>query len=199
MNLSFLSFEMNKSINNKKEKIIYADDNYEPIHTLFKLRLPALVIWLILGIGISFVTSRFEAVLEKNVQVAFFLPFIVYIADAIGTQTETIYSRNLKTGKAKFGHYLHKETVLGIVFGILFGLISGAIALVRLHNELLAISVGIATFSAIAIAPIVALIVTHIFQRLHRDPAASSGPVTTVIQDMTSVIIYGVVCSLIIL
>lgn len=190
---------MSKSITNKKEKIVYVDDNYEPIRTLFKLRLPALIIGLILGIGISFVTSRFEAVLAKNIQVAFFLPFIVYIADAIGTQTETIYSRNLKTGKAKFSNYLHKETILGIIFGILFGLVSGAIALVRLQNKLLALSVCIATFAAIAIAPIVALTITHISQKLHRDPAASSGPVTTVIQDMTSVVIYGVVCSLIIL
>lgn len=66
----------------------YADDDYESIGTLMKLRAPALVIGLFLGIGISFITSRFEEVLSHNLRVAFFLPFVVYIADAIGTQTE---------------------------------------------------------------------------------------------------------------
>src|SRR5574344_2649295 len=102
---------MSKSITNKKEKIVYVDDNYEPIRTLFKLRLPALIIGLILGIGISFVTSRFEAVLAKNIQVAFFLPFIVYIADAIGTQTETISSTTLNNGKAILSNFPHTESI----------------------------------------------------------------------------------------
>lgn len=97
-------------------KIKYADDNYEPIKTLFKLRLPSLIIGLGLGICISFVTSNFEEVLAQNVQVAFFMPFVVYISDAIGTQTETIYSRNLKTGNVKLGRYLRKESLLGMTF-----------------------------------------------------------------------------------
>jgi len=65
-----------------------------------------------LGIIISFITSRFEEVLSSNIQVAYFMPFIVYIADAIGTQTESIYSRNLKNKKTKFITYLHKESLI---------------------------------------------------------------------------------------
>lgn len=180
-------------------KIQYADDDHESIKTLLKLRCPSLVLGLFLGVGISFLTSRFEEVLSQNIQVAFFMPFIIYIADAIGTQTESIYSRDLKTGKAKFRTYLHKETIIGLTFGSIFALTAGTIASFWLHNNLLALSVTIATFLAISIAPIIALIITHIFNNLHKDPAAGSGPITTVIQDMTSIIIYGVVCSIIIL
>lgn len=186
-------------IMNNKKTIIYADDDYESIGTLFKLRAPSLIVGLILGLGISFVTSSFEEVLSHNIQVAFFLPFVVYIAAAIGTQTEAIYSRDLRSGKAKFTKYLHKEFALGIIFGIVFGAFSGAIALFWLKNRLLAISVGLATFIAIAVAPIIALLVTHIFKLIREDPAAGSGPVTTVIQDMTSIVIYGIVTSMIIL
>ena len=60
-------------------------------------------------------------------------------------------------------------------------------------------SVSIATFIAIATAPIVALLVTQAFQSIKEDPAAGSGPISTVIQDMISVLIYGIVCSIIIL
>ncbi|HMT01657.1 MAG TPA: magnesium transporter [Candidatus Absconditabacterales bacterium] len=177
----------------------YADDDYESIGTLLRLRAPALVLGLVLGIGISFVTSRFEEVLSHNVQVAFFLPFIVYIADAIGTQTETIYSRDLKTGQAKLSNYLRKEFALGIIFGALFGVSSGLIVLFWLKNTLLALSVSLSSFLAIATAPLIALAVVHIFQSIHKDPAASSGPIATVIQDMLSVLIYGAVTSLFVL
>lgn len=183
-------------MNNKTQ---YADDDYESIGTLLKLRAPSLIIGLILGVTISFATSRFEEVLSRNVHVAFFLPFIVYIADAIGTQTESIYSRDLKTGKAKLINYFRKELALGLIFGAVFGVFSGAIAFLWLRDNLLTFSVAIATFSAIAIAPMIALFVTHIFKSIHKDPAAGSGPITTVIQDMSSVVIYGIVCSIIIL
>jgi len=181
------------------QKIEYADDNYEPVKTLFKLRAPSLFLGLVLGFGISFITSHFEEVLYSNIEIAFFLPFVVYIADSIGTQTEAIYSRNLKTGKAKFSRYLRKELTLGIVFGVLFGLISGLVSFLWFNDSKLTLSVTLGTFFAILFAPIIAIIVTHIFQLLHKDPAAGSGPITTVIQDMTSVLIYGVICSLILL
>lgn len=180
-------------------KTSYADDDYESIGMLLKLRAPALVIGLFLGIGISFVTSNFEEVLSQNVQVAFFLPFVVYIADAIGTQTEAIYSRDLKTGKAKFSNYLRKELTLGIIFGLIFGGFSGFMSFLWLHDSLLSLSVAIASLFAITTAPLVALLVAYAFQAAHKDPAAGTGPVATVLQDMLSVVIYGVVASIIIL
>jgi magnesium transporter len=179
--------------------ILYADDDYESIATLMKLRAPSLILGLVLGIGISLTTSRFEETISKNIQVAFFLPFIVYIADAIGTQTESIYARDLRTGKAKFINYLKKEFVLGIIFAALFGLFAGFITWVWLKNELLSYSIGIATLAAVASAPIIALLITEGFQLLGRDPATSSGPIATVIQDMISVVIYGSICSMILL
>lgn len=185
-------------MNNHKEDL-YADDDYESIGTLLKLRTPALLIGLFLGIGISFVTSRFEEVLSRNVHVAFFLPFVVYIADAIGTQTEAIYSRDLKTGKAKFSNYLKKELILGIVFGSIFGFFSGTIVFLWFHDILLSLSVSIASFLAITTAPLIAILVAHTFQLVHKDPAAGTGPIATVLQDMISVVIYGMVASVIIL
>ncbi|PIR94869.1 hypothetical protein COT95_01835 [Candidatus Falkowbacteria bacterium CG10_big_fil_rev_8_21_14_0_10_37_6] len=181
------------------KKTTYADDDCESTRTLFQLRGPALFAGLLLGIGISFITSSFEEVLASNVQVAFFLPFVVYIADAIGTQTETIYSRDLKSGRAKFINYFHKELFLGLIFGGIFGVCSGIISFLWLRNPLLTASIALSTFCVVAVAPILALCITHAFNSFHKDPAAVSGPITTVIQDMTSVIIYGIICSVIIL
>ena len=39
--------------------------------------------------------AQFEDILTRNISIAFFLPGIVYLADAIGTQTEAIAVRGL--------------------------------------------------------------------------------------------------------
>ncbi|MBP9802268.1 magnesium transporter [Patescibacteria group bacterium] len=183
----------------KNKKTVYVDDDYESIKTIFLLRAPSLMVGLFLGIAISFIISNFEKVLAANVHVAFFIPFIVYISAAIGSQTGSIYARDLKSGHAKFYTYLHKEFLLGIIFGVLFGIFSGLIVLWWLQDIPLALSITLSTFIAISTAPVIALLVTQSFQSNHKDPAASSGPIATVIQDMISVIIYGIVTSLIML
>lgn len=177
------------------KKRIYADDDYEPVGLLFRLRAPALGIGLLLGIGISFLTSRFEEVLAYNVHVAFFLPFVVYVAAAVGTQTEAIYARDLKTGRAKFINYFHKESALGLLFGIFFGTIAGGITYLWLNDSTLATCVFLATSMAVGIAPLIGILVTQLFQRLGEDPATGSGPIANVIQDMMSIVIYGSVCT----
>jgi magnesium transporter len=183
----------------KKDKTVYADDDTESVGFLLKLRLPALTIGLVLGIGISLVTSRFEEVLASNVYVAFFIPFVVYMATAVGSQTHSIYSRDLKSGHAKFHTYLVKESILGAVLGIIFGIFSFVLVEVWLTNMELALSVGVSVGLAIATAPIIALIITELLSDLHEDPAVGTAPLATVIQDMVSIVIYGIITSMIML
>lgn len=183
----------------KKHVIKYADDDSESIWDLFLLRAPILGLGCALGIGISFMVSHFEEVLQHNVQVAFFLPFVVYIAASIGTQTEAIYSRDLKSGKAMFAVYLYKEFFLGLLFGLLFGIFSFVVSFLWLSQVFLSLSVGIASFLAIGMAPVLAVFVTEVFQYMGKDPAVGSGPIGTVIQDVASVVIYGLVTSIILL
>ena len=182
-----------------RKNIVYANDDTESIFVLLKIRLPSLVFGLVLGTAVSFITSRFEQVLAQNVRVAFFLPFIMYMADAIATQSQSIYSRNLKSGKAKFHIYLIKELLLGLSVGIVFGIISGLVVQVWFSDYKLALSVGLSMFVVLASAPTVAILITQTIQILHKDPAAGAGPIDSVIQSMLSVLIYGTICSLIFL
>ncbi|MFA5136079.1 MAG: magnesium transporter [Patescibacteria group bacterium] len=182
-----------------KEKIQYADDDHEPVALLLRLRLPSLLIGLSLGLGLSFVTSRFEDVLNKNIQVAFFIPFVVYLASAVGEQTQSIYARDLKSGKASFRKYLIKESFLGLILGLIFSLIILPIIMIWFGSSKLAYTVCFATFGAVATAPLIALLVTELLQLEHTDPAVGAGPLATVIQDTVSVVIYGFIASAILL
>ena len=181
----------------KRDTIVYADDDDVSILNLIRLRFPPLVLGLLLGILLSIVASRFEEVLALDVRIAFFIPFIVYMADAVGTQTQTIYSRDLRSGKASFKKYLYKESVLGLLLGLLSGCMSAIVTMLWFNSTQLATSVSIAMFASIALAPVVALLVTEVLQLEHKDPAVGAGPIATVIQDTLSVLIYGLVASLV--
>ncbi len=179
----------------RRPHIIYADDDADSLSLLLRLRAPSLFIGLCLGVVLSFATSRFEEVLQQQIAVAFFLPFIVYVADAVGSQTEAIYTRDLKTGEAHFHRYLWRELCIGTVFGILFGLVSAFIAYVWIGDMRLAWAVGLSMAISTIAAPIVALCTARGLQLLSFDPAAGAGPLATVIQDMICVLIYGAVCT----
>ena len=183
----------------EKKRIQYAEDDFSSLKRLLRLRTPSLVIGLFIGLFLSFVTSGFEKVLQENIALAFFLPLIVYLADAIGTQTQTIYTRDLKTGHASFKKYMIKETFLGIIWGILFSILASLVIFVWFKSFELTLAVGLSMFGAIITAPPIAIIITRIIYFYKEDPAVGSGPLSTVIQDVVSVIIYGLIASAIIL
>ena len=180
-------------------KIRYADDDKISVRQLFLMRLPSLLVGLVLGILLSFVTSRFEQALSSNIEIVFFIPFVIYMADAVGTQTQNIYARDLRTGRASFKSYFLKEGLLGLVFGTLSGIIIGPIVYFWFGSLTLALAVSLAMFGAVALAPLVALLVTEFLALEHTDPAVGAGPIATVLQDTLSVLIYGVIVSLVVL
>ena len=184
---------------NTEKPIVYADDDTEPTGMLLRLRVPVLLIGLALGTLISFLTSRFEDVLAHDVRVAFFLPFIVYMAAALGSQTEAIYASDLKGGKARFHNYLVKESLIGLAVGTGFGVISGVVVWWWMKSMELGLAVGLSMAIALLVAPLVGLLTTQASQCLHEDPSVESGPIGTVIQDMVSVVIYGTIASAIML
>ena len=173
----------------------YADDDTSSIRSLLAMRSPSIAIGLVLGVLLSFVTSRFEEVLSHDIRVAFFIPFIVYVAAAVGAQTENIYVRDLRSGRASFKKYLVKETILGIILGALSSVVSAMVTMLWFGSMELTMVVSTAMFFTVTIAPLVALLVTEVLQLEHKDPAVGSGPIPTVIQDTLSVLIYGLVAS----
>lgn len=181
------------------ENQILEDDTKEPMSLMFEHRLPWLIVGLLGGIGLTYISSRFEALLAKNLELAFFIPIIVYMADAVGSQTEAVYIRNLNKKRTHFSVYLIKEVGLGTFLGILFGTITWSFTYIVFNSFETALSVGLAMAVTMATAPILALIVPTILKREHKDPAVGSGPFVTIIQDFLSLFIYFVIATIILL
>ncbi len=178
---------------------IVADDETEGVRLLFWQRLPWLLIGLVGGIAMTWMMARYEAVISGEIRLAFFLPIIVYLSDAVGTQTEVIVVRGLARHHPHLAAYLLKESLLGLILGSIFGGLLGMFAFYWYQDFALALTVGLALFIDIALATVLALIVPLVIYKGNRDPALGAGPLTTIIQDFTSILVYFTVASAILL
>jgi magnesium transporter len=138
----------------------------------------------------AIVVSRFERVLVRNLAVAFFVPAIVYLADAIGTQTEAIVVRGLSLSRLSLRHLLADELLTGVLIGIVLAVLAFPMVALAFGGIRLAIAVAAAIVIAGGVATTIGLLLPWLFQRMGSDPALGSGPVATIIQDVLSLLIY---------
>lgn len=183
----------------KSKHTFNEDTTKEPVEHLIGDRLPWLFLGLIGGIIATFIISKYEVLLATDIRLAFFIPIIVYLSDAVGTQTETIYIRILGKKKVDFWHYMIKETLVGFGVGIIFGLLLGIFTAWWLQSGALGLTIGLTLLINQTLAPALAVIIPNLLRRSHTDPALGAGPVATISQDLFSVLIYFLIASLIIL
>ncbi len=181
------------------KKRLYANDATESLGLLLKIRLPWLIVGLVLSLGTALVVARYEEILSFDARIAFFIPLIVYVSDAVGTQTATIYIRNLTKKQAKFHVYVVKELLFGLSVGLIFGALVGFATNIWLDSAELAWAVAIAMIASIASASLLSLLFAASLNKLRIDPAIGVDPIVTVVQDVISLLIYFTVASFILL
>lgn len=164
---------------------------------LIRLRLPWLIVGLLGGAIASIIVSRFELSLRENVSLAFFIPIVAYMSDAIGTQTETIFIRALTDLKFNIPRYITRELIIGATMGSVIGVVAGVFAYILSGSPAVGQVVGISLFLSMTIATALACITPVVLKKLKNDPAVGSGPFTTAMQDVVSLIIYFIVATLI--
>ena len=150
--------------------------------------------WLLLGLAGStaaaLLMAQFEDILTRNISIAFFVPGIVYLADAIGTQTEAIAVRGLSLSHAGIMHLLAGELRTGLLLGAILGTIAFGGAWLATGDARLGAAVALSLMVASALASAIGLILPWLFARLGQDPAYGSGPLATIIQDVLTLAVY---------
>jgi magnesium transporter len=152
-------------------------------------RLPWLLVGLLGAMASAVLVGAFEEQLNANVLLAFFVPAVVYMADAVGTQTETVLIRGLAAGITP-ASVLRRELLTGLVTGAIIGVAFLAFALIGWGDPEVAVVVAVALLASCSIATGVAMVLPSIFQGLGLDPAFGSGPLATVVQDLLSIAVY---------
>ena len=161
----------------------------EPVDRRLWHRLPWLVVGLIGAMLSAILVGTFEQELSEEVLLAVFVPGVVYMADAVGTQTETLLIRGLSVGIG-IRTVVRRELLTGAVIGLLIAAVFFPFALLAWGDTSVAVAVALALFASCSIATIVGMALPVAFHRFGRDPAFGSGPLATVIQDLLSIAIY---------
>jgi magnesium transporter len=161
----------------------------EPVRRRLWHRIP----WLLLGLAGALLAANvmgaFEETLRRDVTLAFFVPGIVYLADAVGTQTEALVIRGLSVG-VSVRQLVFRELVTGLLIGAALGAVFLPFGLVGWGEPDIAIAVGLSLFAASSIATVIAMALPWLIHRAGGDPAYGSGPLATVAQDLLSIFIY---------
>lgn len=161
----------------------------EPLGRRLWHRLP----WLLVGLAgaalSAWLMGGYEEEMAADVRLAFFVPGVVYMADAVGTQTEALVIRGMSIGTS-LRRSFRLEVLTGLAMGALVGLTAFLGVWAVLDSVRLGAVVGIALVSACAVATVVAMALPWGMARLGKDPAFGSGPLATVIQDLLSLVIY---------
>ncbi len=168
----------------------------ESVPRRFRHRLP----WLLLGLGGALLAAdlvgSFERQLQLNVMLAFFIPGIVYLADAVGTQTETVVVRGLSLG-VPMRRMVARELLAGVLIGVALAAVALPFVWWRWNDAGLALSVGVSVFAACSTGTVAAMMLPWLFDTFALDPAFGSGPLATVVQDLLSIWIYLSITSLV--
>jgi magnesium transporter len=170
-----------------------------PLFDRFRRRLPWLVFGLFASSIITFVMVGFEQALSTNVAVAFFVPALVYIAGAIGTQAVSVAVQGLSTENISIKALLQDELVIGVAIGASLGLISSILVFAAFGDSMLSLAVGLAVLTGGTVSAVVGFGMPWVFKHFDFDPALGSGPICTIIQDVSSLLIYFVLVGTLVL
>ena len=162
-----------------------------PATFLVKARLPWLLIGLLGGVLAAKLTGFFEDILKQYFVVATFIPLMVYIADAVGTQTEVLFIRNLALrGNLSIRKYLWREIKIGLAIAFCLGSVLLGIGLWWSGSLLMGAILGTSLFLTSLAGIFLPIIVVSALRFFKKDPATGAGPFATIIQDMASLLIY---------
>lgn len=161
----------------------------EAVPRRLRHRLPWLGIGLAGAMASVAVVGSFEAQIRQVVLLAFFVPAVVYMADAVGTQTETVVIRGMSVG-VPIRDVVGRELGAGLVIGLLVGSAFFPFALAVWGDASVAATVSLALVVSCSVATAVALALPYVIVRFGGDPAFGAGPLATVIQDLLSILAY---------
>lgn len=166
-----------------------------PAGKMINARIAWLIIGLLGGVLAANITGLFEEPLKQYFILAAFVPLMVYMADAIGTQTQTLFVRDLLMRGLVLKKYLIREVKVGFGISVILGLLLYIIAIIWSKNYFIALILGLSMFLTGFVAVFVPIAIILILNRLGLDPAIGSGPFATIVQDVLTLAIYFAIAS----
>ena len=173
-------------------------ESSDTVWEITRARLPWLLIGMIGGLFGAKVIGIFD--IEKNYQMAFFIPLIAAMGGNVGVQSAAIVVQSLAGGTYTLGNIsqrLIKELGVALVNGIICSSIILLAAYLLGYSLLLSITVSIALLSVIIFAALFGTFIPLTLDKYKIDPALATGPFITTINDVLGLFIYFLIGQLI--
>lgn len=168
-----------------------------PIYISIYHRVPWLIIGLLGGVMAAKIVEFFEGTLQSNLYIAAFIPLIVYMSDAVGTQMEAFAIRDMAIqNHFQFIKYFLRQLIVVTLIGIILSILLFVINILIGHELRIGWVLSLSLFAAIMSSLVTGLLIPYLFNKIKLDPANASGPIATIIQDLFSVTIYFMIASI---
>jgi magnesium transporter len=150
----------------------------------------------------------FEKEIAKAVVLALFIPLIISSGGNSGSQATTLVIRAMALGEVGLGQWwrvIRRELAAGIALGALLG----AIGMTRIlvwqavanpygqHYMLVALTVGFSLLGVVSFGTVAGSMLPFILRTVGVDPASASAPFVATLVDVTGLIIYFTIASII--
>jgi len=165
---------------------------------LIRARVPWLIFGLLGGLLAVEIIELFETPLKAHFILVSFIPLMVYLASALGTQTQTLFIRNLAIRKLNIKKYLLKELKIGLGISFILGTLLFTISFFWFKKFFISLILGLSMLFTGMAAIFVPILTVYFLDKLKKDPAIGSGPFATILQDILSLAIYFSIASLLI-
>ena len=168
------------------------------INELYRKRVGWLVVLvfanIFTGAGIAF----FEEVIAANLALLFFLPLLVASAGNAGAQSATLMVRGLATGDVSGRDALKllgREILVAAALGLTMSVAVMAVGFLRAGFDI-ALVVSLTMMLVVMIGSLIGMVLPLALVRFKFDPATASTPLITTIADVSGVLIYFALASI---
>ncbi|MDF2432282.1 MAG: magnesium transporter [Mucilaginibacter sp.] len=146
--------------------------------------------------------------ISKVVALAFFLPLIISSGGNSGSQASTLIIQAMALGEvtvADWWRVMRRELISGLMLGVILGIIgffritiwSAFSDVYGAHWLLIAFTVGFALIGVVLWGSLAGSMLPLVLKKLGADPATSSAPFVATLVDVTGLIIYFTIASLV--
>lgn len=180
-----------KQAGTSSEELLYRDR----VFAIARVRLPWLIVTLFGSLVSASLIRFYQGVLAEALVLASFVPVVTAMGGNVGSQSATILTRGLATGRinlADITSILFRELRVGLLMGLTCGTGVGLVAALFFSDGkwTLGIVVFAAMTAAMTVAATVGTLAPAIMKRSGIDPAIASGPFVTTANDGIGIVIY---------
>ena len=169
----------------------------EQIISSVKARIPWLIITLLAGLLSSAILSNLDFIIEpRYTSLVFFIPVVLGMGGNIGTQSSALAVMSLSNKDLEFNNVI-REAVVGIITGIICSLIVSIIVFMFIKDINVVLVVTISLFINMIVGAMIGGFMPILFKKIDVDPSIISAPVIATVLDITGIIIYLIVTTII--